>query len=177
MRNLVKREGITLVVALSVTLIGFCILAIVRLIDSETFLFIQILALSGLLIFSLYLFSSNFHGYLGSIVRGRELVSVLVMFTILSFSLLNIDRSRSIYLLKWISVSESSSLTPTVFINSHAQSEQDIRDLTQRLHEQEALGSVSLDSDSLNLTALGQIIVTSSYFLAKFESLDGFNSN
>lgn len=177
MRNLVKREGITLAVALSVTLIGFCVLAVVRLIDSETFLFIQILVLSGLLLFSLYLLSSNPHAYLGSIVRGRELVSVLVMFTFLSFSLLNIDRSRSIYLLKWISVSESSSLTPKDFIDSHAQSEQDIRDLTQRLHEQEALGSVSLDSDSLNLTALGQIIVTFSYFLAKFESLDGFNSN
>ena len=177
MRNLVKREALTLFVALSVTLIGFCVLAIVRLFDSRTFLFIQILALSGLLVFSLYIFSSNFHGNLASIVRGRELVSVLVMFTILSFSLLNIDRSRSIYLLKWISVSESSTLTPKVFIKSHAQSDQDIRDLTQRLHEQEALGSVSLESDSLKLTSLGQIIVTSSYFLAKFESLDGFNSN
>ena len=177
MRNLFKREGLTLVVALSVTLIGFCVLAIVRRFDSGTFLFIQISALSVLLVFSLYLFSSNFHGKLASIVRGRELVSVLVMFTILSFSLLNIDRSRSVYLLKWISVAESPTLTPKVFIDSHAQSEQDIRDLTQRLHEQEALGSVSLDLDSLKLTALGQIIVKSSYFLARFESLDGFNSN
>lgn len=177
MRILVKRDGLTLVVSLSVTLIGFCILAIVRCFDSGSFLFIQILVLSVLSVFSLYLFSINFHGNLASIVRGRELVSVLVMFTILSFSLLNIDRSRSIYLLKWISVSESSILTPNAFIDSHAQSEQDIRDLTQRLHEQEALGSVSLDSDSLKLTALGRIIVTSSYFLAKFESLDGFNSN
>ena len=177
MRNLIKREALTLVVALSVTLIGFCSLALLRLFDSETFLFIQVMALSGILVLGLYLFSSNFHGNFGSIVRGRELVSVLVMFTVLSFSLLNIDRSRSIYLLKWISVSQSSALTPKLFIDSHAQSEQDIRDLTQRLHEQEALGSVSLDSNSLNLTLLGQYIVTSSYFLAKFENLNGFNSN
>ena len=51
MSNRVKQEVLTLAVALSITMIGFCLLALFRLFDPNTFLFIQILILSGLVMY------------------------------------------------------------------------------------------------------------------------------
>jgi hypothetical protein len=175
--NRIRQEVLTLVIALSVTLIAFWLLAIFRFFDSKTFLFIQILILSVLLLFSLYIYAVKRQDRLSQALRGRELISVLVMFTILAFSLLNIDRSRSVYLLKWISITEKSNVTSQEFISSHSNSELDVRDLTQRLNEQEALKSITISKDRINLTVFGRFIINASYLIAKFQNLKGFKAN
>jgi hypothetical protein len=173
----IKDETTTLVVALSVTVIGFCLLAFVRLFDPDTFLFIQILILSILLLITLYAYTAKRKGRLSVTLRGRELISVVIMFTLLSFSLLNIDRSRSVYLLKWVSVSEKTGLTSQEFIDSHANSKLDVRDLTQRVREQKSIRTISIHDDQIKLTSLGTIIVWTSNFAGSFQNLKGYKSN
>jgi hypothetical protein len=173
----IKEEILTLVVALSTTVIGFCLLAFIRLFDPNTFLFIQILILSILLLITLYAYTAKRKGRLGETLRGRELISVVIMFTLLSFSLLNIDRSRSVYLLKWVSVSEKSELTSQEFIESRANSNLDVQDLTQRLNEQKSIRTISIDDDQIKLTPLGTIIVWTSNFAGSFQNLKGYKSN
>lgn len=177
MSKRIKEETITLVVAISITIIGFCLLAFIRIFDPNTFLFIQILILSILLLITLYSYTTKRKGKLGVTLRGRELISVVIMFTLLSFSLLNIDRSRSVYLLKWVSVSEKSELTSQEFINSRANSKLDVRDLTQRVQEQKSIRTISIYEDQIKLTSLGKIIVWTSNFAGSFQNLKGYKSN
>ena len=177
MSNRVKQEVLTLAVALSITMIGFCLLALFRLFDPNTFLFIQILILSIVLLLTLYAYAAKHKNRLGVTLQGRELISIVIMFTLLSFSLLNIDRSRSVYLLKWVSVSEKSKLNPQEFIDSRAKSELDVQDLTQRLSEQESIRTISIHADKIELTLLGRFIVWTSNFVGSFQNLKGYKSN
>ena len=177
MSKRIKGEILTLVVALSLTIIGFCFLALIRLFDPNTFLFVQILILSILLLITLYAYTAKRKGRLGVTLRGKELISVVIMFTLLSFSLLNIDRSRSIYLLKWISVSEKSELSSQEFIDSRANSKLDVQDLTQRLNEQKSIRTISIHDDQIKLTSFGRIIVWTSSFVGSLQNLKGYKSN
>ena len=177
MSNRAKEEILTLVVALSITMIGFCLLALIRLFDPNTFLFIQILILSILLLITLYTYTAKSKNKMSIILRGRELVSIVILFALLSFSLLNIDRSRSVYLLKWVSISEQSELTSQEFIGSRANSKLDVRDLTQRLNEQKSIGTISIRGDRIELTTMGRFIVRLSNFASSFQNLKGYNSN
>ena len=65
MSKRIKEEILTLVVALSTTVIGFCLLAFIRLFDPNTFLFIQILILSILLLITLYAYTAKRRSRLG----------------------------------------------------------------------------------------------------------------
>ena len=177
MSNRVKEEVLTLTVAVSITMIGFCLLALFRVFDPNTFLFIQILILSIVLLLTLYAYTAKRKNWLGVTLQGRELISIVIMFTLLSFSLLNIDRSRSVYLLKWVSVSEKSKLNPQEFIDSRANSELDVQDLTQRLSEQESIRTISIYADKIELTLLGRFIVCTSNFVSSFQNLKGYKSN
>jgi|688.fasta_scaffold678286_1 hypothetical protein len=177
MSNQIKKEISTLVVAMSISLTGFFLLALIRLFDSNTFLFIQISILSVSLLVILYIYTAQRKNRLSVALQGRELVSVVVMFTLLSFSLLNIDRSRSVYLLKWVSISEKSETTFQVFIDSRANSKLDVRDLTQRLNEQKSLKTISIHENQIELTLFGRFIVWTSNFVGSFQNLKGYKSN
>jgi hypothetical protein len=177
MRNRVKRESGTILVSLTITLLAFSVLAFIRFFDSETFLFTQLLVLSVFFLFFLYLYTTKRQDRLSKILQGRELVSVLVVFTVLSFLLLNIDRSRSVYLLKWVSTSESFQLRSQEFLNLHANSGIEIRDLQQRLTEQESIKTITVSDEGVELTTFGRFIIKTSYFVARFQNLKGFKSN
>jgi hypothetical protein len=125
----------------------------------------------------LYIYTAQRKNRLSVALQGRELVSVVVMFTLLSFSLLNIDRSRSVYLLKWVSISEKSETTFQVFIDSRANSKLDVRDLTQRLNEQKSLKTISIHENQIELTLFGRFIVWTSNFVGSFQNLKGYKSN
>ena len=93
---------------------------------------------------------------------------------LLSYSVLNIDRSRSFYLNKWISVSGQQGITVEHLAKKYNLSPQDFDDLVQRVGEQKESRTIVEMDGKLHLTLLGKIIVAVSSFIAQFTNLNGY---
>lgn len=171
---LVKREFKTVLISALVTVIGFLILAFWRLIQNSTFLFTQILVVTLILGVLVYFFSSIFESKFSTVLRGRELTSIVLAFTIISFITLNVDRSRSFYLVKWVSESSDTGTTLQEISKSKNFSPEDIKDFRQRINEQKESGTLKVENGQIKVTLLGSIVVSVSRFFAKFASLEGY---
>jgi hypothetical protein len=172
--SLLKREFKTVLVSILVAILGFLILGFWRFFQNSTFLFLQILIVTAILGALIYFITTIVENRFSSLLRGRELTSIVVAFTLISFFTLNIDRSRSFYLIKW--VSESSNTGTTIQEISRIQnfSSADIADFRQRIQEQEESGTLKVENGRIKVTFLGSIVVSISKFIAKIESLDGY---
>jgi len=172
--QLVKREFKTVLISTLVTIIGFLILAFWRLFQNSTFLFTQILIVTAILGVIVYLFSSVLENRFGALLRGRELTSIVFAFTLISFVTLNVDRSRSFYLIKWVSESSKTGTTLQEISESKNLSPEDIKDFRQRINEQKESGTLKVENGQIKVTFLGSIVVAISRFFAKFASLEGY---
>ena len=107
-------------------------------------------------------------------LRGKELAITSIVFVILSFSVLNIDRSRSFYLIKWISISGDQGTTTTQISEKYSLSAQDSRELAQRVEEQKESRTIVEVDGKLQLTLLGKMVVTVSSWIAHLINLTGY---
>jgi len=155
------------------SVLGFCFLSIWRHLDSDVLLIAQILIVVFLLYALFLLFagirqpkSSAFH----------RLVASLVAFTILSFSLLNIDRSRSVYVLKWVSESSTSfeSVTVSSLATVHELSGNDVSAFKMRLSEQTELGFLHESNGAYRLTIMGSVFIWFAERIARLANLRGY---
>jgi hypothetical protein len=121
-----------------------------------------------------YLFSSVLENRFGALLRGRELTSIVFAFTLISFVTLNVDRSRSFYLIKWVSESSKTGTTLQEISESKNLSPEDIKDFRQRINEQKESGTLKVENGQIKVTFLGSIVVAISRFFAKFASLEGY---
>ena len=172
--SLARREFKTLLVSLLVTFVGFLILALWRLFQNSTFLFTQILIVTVILGVLVYLFSSILESRFSAVLRGRELTSIVLAFTIISFITLNVDRSRSFYLVKWVAESSDTGTTLQEISKSKNFSPEDIKDFRQRINEQKESGTLKVENGQIKVTFLGSVVVAVSRFFAKFASLEGY---
>jgi hypothetical protein len=171
---LAKREFKTVLISTLVTIIGFLILAFWRLFQNSTFLFTQILIVTAILGVIVYFISSILENRFSALLRGRELTSIVLAFTLISFVTLNVDRSRSFYLVKWVSESSDTGTTLQEISKSKNFSREDIKDFRQRINEQKESGTLKLENGRIKVTFLGSIVVLASRFVAKFASLQGY---
>ena len=171
---LTRREFKTVLISVLVTIFGFLLLAIWRFFQDSTFLFTQILIVTAGLGFLIYLISFMLENRVSALLRSRELAIIVLTFTLLSFFTLNIDRSRSFFLLKWVSESSESGTTLQEISVSQYFSEKDIEDFKQRIEEQKESGTLKEENGQVKVTALGSAIVSVSRFIAKAVSLNGF---
>lgn len=174
LRAMCRRDLITVVLSVFFSMISFLFLAIIRSFDANTFLFLQILVVTLLILLMVYGLSLAPVGRFAKSLRGRELAIALVVFMLLSYSVLNIDRSRTFYLNKWISVSGQQGITVEHLAKKYNLSPQDFDDLAQRVGEQKESRTIVEIDGRLHLTLLGKIIVAVSSFIAQLTNLNGY---
>jgi hypothetical protein len=170
----ISREITTVAISLCLTLVSLLILAFVRFFDNSTFLFLQLLLITFLISLLIYGLSGISSHRLKIDLRGRELAITSIVFLMLSFSVLNIDRSRSFYLIKWISISGHQGTTTTQISDKYNLSPQDAKDLAQRVKEQKESRTIVEVDGKLHLTLLGKVIVTVSSWIAQLTNLNGY---
>ena len=172
--RLFRRETLTFFLSVIFTFLSFALFAIIRHFDKKTFSFLQIIFVTLLIALLVYTLSSIPMNRFTTLFHGRELAITLIVFTILSFTILNIDRSRSFYLLKWVSISGEAGTTTSDMARNYNLSGQDLDDIKQRVDEQKESGTIVQDAGKLRLTLLGKLIVNISTFTAKFTNLSGY---
>jgi hypothetical protein len=146
------------------------ILYVWRSINSSWFLFLQVISGSLILYFSLLVSSGRFNFF-----RGKELVATLMAFIIVAVLFLNIDRSRSFYLLKWVNqYSVNGFATLETILVTKGFDDVQAQALKQRLKEQAESATLSVEGEKIRLTVLGRIIVSISNFFAGVFRLNGY---
>lgn len=102
----------------------------------------------------------------------------LIFFTITSLTLVNVDRSRSIYVLSWISEGRVQLNNNYISLDQVRSTEKlNIDGVEQRINEQIKRGLVIQDGNKLELNKGGLVIVFISKFVAKVFNLNGWEKN
>jgi hypothetical protein len=174
LKDLIRRESITILLALGFTGVSFVLFAMFRQFDTKTFSFLQIIVVTIFVAALVYVLSQIQSNKFNLILRGRELAIVLTVFTLLSFAILNIDRSRSFYLIKWVSISGDSGISTEDIAKRYGLSGRDFSDLGQRVEEQKESGSIVENDGKLHLTLLGKFVANVSTLIANFANLSGY---
>jgi len=162
-------------VALLIMSIGFFYL--IRSISSSTLVYEQI-NISILI-------SSLFYGYW--VLRDRKtpiffiikklLVLSLAVSLVLNVSILNIDRSRSFYVLSWVKNKSISIEKNRLLINIESPEGRNTNAVIQRITEASSRGLLNRTSEEIELTALGEILFFGSNQIAKIFNLSGWFEN
>jgi hypothetical protein len=94
----------------------------------------------------------------------------------ISFSLLNTDRSRSFFVLSWVENSDIGLINQNLIVNNPVSPEfQNPESVIQRIEEQRQNGLIQ--SSSLKLTNSGKYFLASIEFIARVFSLKGWYEN
>ena len=104
--SIVRSELKTIISSLAGAILILLFLVIWRTFDTETFLFLQICATSLFAYVALMLIRITGKR---SIFLNQELAVIAISFVIITTLTLNIDRSRSVFVLKWVNELSSSS--------------------------------------------------------------------
>ena len=155
MINRIRIELMNIRAGLITTFFLALLLGLWRVFDSRTFLFLQILLCCFLLYMLLHILENRVR-----IFSGRQLLSILIAFTLISFMTLNIDRSRSFFLLKWVGQYENTSGTTVEYIaTKKSLSTSEVTALNQRVQEQKESIMLKGDGGKVKLTLIGRSFV------------------
>ena len=158
--------------SMGVTLLLLAVLAIWRYFETNTFIFIQIIVCSIILLSLLYLLrlsNSKFKFF-----NGNELLIIAISFIVVTFLLLNIDRSRSFFLLKWVDSSGSNGITVQEIQKQKNLSESDLVAVEQRIQEQDQSGFLIVRNERIYISQEGKVLVFIFRNLARVENLTGY---
>lgn len=159
--------------SMGVTLLLLAVLAIWRYFETNTFIFIQIIVCSIILLSVLYLLrlsNSKFKFF-----NGNELLIIAISFIVVTFLLLNIDRSRSFFLLKWVDSSGSNGITVQEIQKQKNLSESDLVAVEQRIQEQDQSGFLIVRNERIYISQEGRVLVFIFRNLARVENLTGYS--
>jgi hypothetical protein len=106
----------------------------------------------------------------------KYLSGFLLTFIVLSWSIINIERSRSFQVLRSVYINEitSQSELSELSILAPNQEERNKSAFLRRINEQINDGNVRCDEDKINLTNVGNFIQATSAEIAKYYNLEGF---
>jgi hypothetical protein len=169
-------EAVKVLYGFLFTAIMIILLAALRAINVSNFLFIQIVFVSVSLLVLTYFFSRL--KWANKRIRGNEIYLVLFAFTISSFLLLNVDRSRSVYLLKWVDAAGANGITSLELSSKASVNDLGQLALNQRIDEQIESGNLIRDSEgNLQTSNQGKILNSIFKLTAKFLNLTGYNKS
>lgn len=175
-KGFIRKETAKIAQGLCITLCLLIGIACLRAYSTGTFLFIQIISACLVLLLILYVLGHS--SVRVSWIRGSEIYLTVFAFTISSFLLLNVDRSRSIYLLKWIDNNRSTGLTFRELATIAERESFGENALIQRLREQIESGNVYLDPQTrYRSTFRGHTLNVFFSTLADFEHLEGYKGS
>jgi len=132
-------------------------------------------------LFSLLL-KNSFSLWKISVDKSHEVILVitfaLVLFLGASSTILNIDRSRSFFVLSWVNQGLVSNKNGQVDLQKvHSMEKLNPEGISQRLSEQMARGLVKVNQNNYVLTNKGKFTLSISDALARIFTLDGWNKN
>ena len=174
LKNFLKEESIKLFMCVSVTILLLAILAIWRLLETNTFIFIQIMICTLILLLALY--SLRLTRFRSRFLKGNELLVISMSFIIVTFLLLNIDRSRSFFLLKWVEDVGNKGISVTELQKQNNLSDADIIAIKQRIQEQDQSGFLFIHNERIYISREGKFLVFIFRNVASFENLKGYKN-
>jgi hypothetical protein len=105
-------------------------------------------------------------------------ICLLVSFFLLTSTLLNIDRSRSFYILSWVNNGQIKVVGNEIDLSRVMSDEASSSDgIKQRIREQESRGIIVSEGSILKLSAIGTLIYNVSTKLARIFKLNGWFGN
>lgn len=106
------------------------------------------------------------------------LLSILLFWSFAQFTLLNIDRSRSFFLIAWVDQGKVAITNDGYsFAKVYSPEVLNHNGMVQRVDEQISRGILKKENDRLELTGKGRIVLETSKFLAREYKLTGWISN
>ena len=170
--SIVRSELKTIISSIAGAILILLFLVIWRTFDTETFLFLQICATSLFAYVTIMLFRITGKR---SIFLNPELAVIAISFVIITTLTLNIDRSRSVFVLKWVNeLSSSSPVKVEEIVKFKDLSPLDTAVVAQRLDEQEQLGLLDEVGNGYKLSVFGNLFVKFASAFAKLMNLSGF---
>lgn len=172
MKNVLFLEFRKVLLGIICTVFSLFILSIWRHYDSETFLFIQIICVT----FFSYLFFLTVESKI-KYFNGNSLVAALISFTLVTSLALNIDRSRSVQVIKWVyQLSSHSAVSIEEIARFKDLTLNEIPAIEQRLKEQHDLGLLHEQDENYSLSFSGNLFIKIANFLSKVLELSGYRS-
>lgn len=123
--------------------------------------------------------SKRYHAF-GTFLKqsGVALLSSLVFWSSAQFLLLNIDRSRSFYVISWIAQGKIDVFDHSISLDRVKSNEKlNYRAIEDRIGENSTRGLLHLKNGELKLTNLGEVVLRISNFLAPQFKLSGWFQN
>jgi hypothetical protein len=143
----------------------------------EEILFGSILAALFTLSFTFYL---KKRGALKDSIQTLCYVNILaLMFSVLvlPYSLLNIDRSRSFYVLSWVNQGRVSIENGQIILNVESTESVDRSGVYLRVVEQQQRGLISRSNQTYEITSMGKLALVIANMLAQTFSLENWETN
>ena len=155
-------------------LIHFLLVFILLSLDISPLLF-TIINLSSTIIF-VFLYLLYAFKKIGQFIFMLLIIFGLISYNVISFSLLNTDRSRSFFVLSWVKNGDIGLINQNLIVNNPVSLEfQNSDSVIQRIEEQRKNGLI--DSRTLKLTTWGKYFLSSIEFVARVFSLKGWYEN
>lgn len=168
MKTEIRKVFLSLLTSLFILLL----LAFWRFFDIKTFIFIQIFISSLFLLSILYLLRYsrvNLKSF-----NGNEMINIILGMLLVLFLILNIERSRSIFLLKWVEAAGKNGITISELSIQKDLSKSDLNAIVQRVEEQDQTGFLFTKNERIYITSSGKILVSFFTIIAKIEHLEGY---
>jgi hypothetical protein len=161
------------------------VLGIVRIQFPTSLLFDQFCLLTMFLsIVTFLILKLGRYGFLPKLMRKDTFTKVLIatvsgllFFSTVQYSVLAVDRSRSLYIFSWVEeglITKSSSGVSVSDSSVDPEGLRDIISINQRIEEQEARGLMKSNSDEVQLTFSGKLVLGVAKFFAATFNLKGW---
>ena len=143
-----------------------------RFFDTKTFIFIQIILCSFL--FLIIKYAKRLFRFKVNKDTGNELLSVAIAFILITSTLINIDRSRSVFVLKWVNQYGQSGTSIEELQKSKNFSSSEKSAVEQRIREQEQMKLLNSKNGKVYISELGKIAIFLFERIAALENLQGY---
>lgn len=172
-----KKPSLRVVVLVSLlpeSILGFYL---VRLLSQSSLILEQIMSVSGIIIvINLFLLMKEKKKNYEIMAIVVLIIAVITQFEASIF--LNIDRSRSVFILAWVNNHEIDVSQGNVRVVKFTSSEMENLDaLKLRIDEQVQRGLIKVGSDKIFLSASGKLVLHFSQKIASIFQLDGWEQN
>lgn len=107
----------------------------------------------------------------------KTLITALAISFILNSLLLNIDRSRSFYVLSWVANGDVNTSASTLVVTAKSEESRNAEATLLRIQENEARGLIERKSNTYKLTFQGKMLLKVSNFLSKVFLLENWEVN
>ena len=162
---------------LEILFVSSLLLFVIRQFSTSSQLFEQINISSIVGTVAIHQFRSSKKFKVNFTVLKKSLITALAISFVLNISLLNIDRSRSFYVLSWVENGDIKINANKLVVSAKSEESRDTQATLLRLNENESRGLIEKKSETFQLTWQGRLMLRSSNTLAWIFDLKNWNLN